>query len=692
MGKFGGAVLVFFLTGTVFGQNNNLTEDLQWNLYDSDKDRSEFSQSNAAAFWSSFGFDNSSDLSPYLSYHGWIVGDPHPDNFALHFDGEKWSPGLSDFDDGGEGPFALDLIRYLGVINGQSQVMKENLIQSYVAGLCGSKPQTPAKVLSLLARSLPTSHNVDLAKKAFIEKKKSFFPMGRRMKQELKKFLPEGTWRQAVVVRRDRGGSAGLNRFWILLEEPTGRLRHFEFKKMSVPVTDLYQEQKPHLTRVKALQRIYWPRSLLGSQTVVSIFEQDYLLRERIANPLKKSKFIENPHAQFQLDQFWLQHLGWKHGQQPAGRDFCQKIKAYSQEFSSVILKHVEQIQNNETRQYERVKIENKSYRLFGDVRFRLQNRNRQDFDPRIQQKIRARFGSEFFINENVKSRFSVSTGRSPTSANANLGDSFSYKSFGIHEASIQYQHKPQLAFVAGKMDLPFVVVGDSEIVWDNTLTPEGVALRIKRGSGLWRPFLNLGYFMVEENFRKKKGIDQPDHTLFALQIGLQAFWRSWEVTLAGGPIRYSQMRGTLFEDIGEDSQSGNSSNGQDAYLYDFHMNEIFFELVHKGVLGLSVFAHAVENSASEENQAYRAGFSSGYGSLKWIYAYREVEKDSVLGYFTESNFAFGGTDQKGHEVSLVWKIANKFRVKLTQHWSQLGVDEKRDSMKRTHLDFKVKF
>ncbi len=692
MGKLGGTILVFFLTGTVFGQSNNLTADLRWNLYDSDENRSQFSQSNAVAFWSSFGSVEEDELYTYLQYQGWIAGDPHPDNFALQFDGHNWWPVLTDFDDGGEGPFVLDLIRYLTVSEGQSPAMQRVLIDKYKLGLCGQEPILPYEIASRIPQVLPTSDDVDSEGKSFIEKKKFFFPMSQRLQKELEKFLPPGKRLQAIVAQRKRGGSAGLNRFWILIEEASGRLRHFEFKQMGPPATDLFLEQKPSPSRIQALQEIYWPQVLRGSQKVVTILDRDYLLRERLVNPLKIKKSDRRPHTQFVLDQFWMQYLGFKHGQQSAGAKLCQLIQAQPEDFSRIIFAQSERTQNKESYEFKKGKVENKSYRLFGDVRFRLQNRNRQDFDPRIQQKVRARFGSEFIINENVKSRFSVSTGQSPTSANANLGDSFSYKSFGIHEASIQYQPQSPISFIAGKMDLPFVVVGDSEIVWDNTLTPEGVALRFKRDSGLWRPFLNLGYFMVEENFRKTKGTDQPDNTLFAIQIGLQAFWRSWDITLAGGPIRYSQMKGTLFEDMGEDSQSGNSSNGQDAYLYDFHMSEIFFELARRGLLEFSVFGHAVENSASEENRAYRAGFSGGYESLKWIYAYREVEKDSVLGYFTESNFAFGGTDQKGHELSLVWKIAKKFRVKLTQHWSQLGVDVQRDSMKRTHLDFKVKF
>ena len=90
-----------------------------FNQVDNSSSLSQLVRSNAPAFWSHM--KNGADLAPmkrFLRFEGTIAGDPHLGNFApvplTTIDGRRAMKFVNvDFDDAGQGPFALDYIRYL---------------------------------------------------------------------------------------------------------------------------------------------------------------------------------------------------------------------------------------------------------------------------------------------------------------------------------------------------------------------------------------------------------------------------------------------------------------------------------------------------------------------------------------------------------------------------------------------------
>ena len=74
-------------------------------------------------------------------------------------------------------------------------------------------------------------------------------------------------------------------------------------------------------------------------------------------------------------------------------------------------------------------------------------------------------------------------------------------------------------------------------------------------------------------------------------------------------------------------------------------------------------------------------------------YIYQNIEADAVLGLITDSDFAGGGTDSKGHMFEGTWAINKKWKIGFTffdnQRSLDVGVEE---DYKRIMLDTAYKF
>jgi hypothetical protein len=85
----------------------------------------------------------------------------------------------------------------------------------------------------------------------------------------------------------------------------------------------------------------------------------------------------------------------------------------------------------------------------------------------------------------------------------------------------------------------------------------------------------------------------------------------------------------------------------------------------------LSIYANYVNNQdADDYNSGWLAGISLGKASGKGTwgvgYQYRDLEADAVLGLLSDSDFAGGGTDGKGHILSGAYGINKQWSLGLT--------------------------
>ncbi|UCD16787.1 MAG: putative porin [Candidatus Zixiibacteriota bacterium] len=288
----------------------------------------------------------------------------------------------------------------------------------------------------------------------------------------------------------------------------------------------------------------------------------------------------------------------------------------------------------------------------------------------RNRHVIKARLSLQSEITPSTTVLLRLATGQPNPSSNAQtLDEGFSTKPLYIDLAYFEMKPDriPNLSVTGGKIRNPFYCVGKSELIWDHDVNPEGMAasytaeyqrLLIRLvASGLW----------IEERARG------DDSYLAALQGMLE--YRPDEkgtyVSAGASFFKYVNSRG--YEPFFDETKDfGNSLDDNGHYLRGFELVELFgevkYELLNQPV---TVFGHFVTNTAAAiANDGWLAGVRMGKvdapGSRQVRYMYRRLEKDAVIGIFTDWAFRHGGTDAKGHELGLDFQFAPKTTVALT--------------------------
>ena len=293
---------------------------------------------------------------------------------------------------------------------------------------------------------------------------------------------------------------------------------------------------------------------------------------------------------------------------------------------------------------------------------------------------------------------FRLASGSSdPVSTNQTLDGGFSSKNIWLDQAYFNWHPSSLLNVLGGKVKNPFFTPGKTELLWDGDLNPEGMALMIHHRTDSFGFFLNAGGFWITE----RKADD--DSMLYGAQLGLELMPSdSFKVTLGGSVFSYTEVKDYApFYDAGDSfGNSVTTDSEMDAIYYatDFTEMEGFLELGMKlGNLPLSIFGDYVVNTdADEYDTGYLAGISLGKCKEPWSWAlgynYREVEADAVLGAFTDSDFAGGGTDAKGHEASFSLQVAKNAKCEVSYFMNELGLESSSTDYNRLMVDVNFKF
>jgi hypothetical protein len=262
--------------------------------------------------------------------------------------------------------------------------------------------------------------------------------------------------------------------------------------------------------------------------------------------------------------------------------------------------------------------------------------------------------------------------GDDPVSANQSLDGGFTRKPIGVDRAFFAWQATEQLSITGGKMPNPFYRPGSHHLIYDADLNPEGLALRFTRGN--W--FANYAGLWVEEH------PESDDSLLLGGQFGYRrTLDNGMRFTAGAGYYDYLNTQGRI--PFYDGTPSGNSVDGTDNYLYDFNEAQLFAELTLKpGVRPVTVFVDYVTNTeASVADRGFALGASLGEvsrpGTWRLGYAYQDLEADAVIATFTDSDFAGGGTDGKGHVVEFNYGLRDRlvfgFRYFLNERGASAG-------------------
>lgn len=324
-----------------------------------------------------------------------------------------------------------------------------------------------------------------------------------------------------------------------------------------------------------------------------------------------------------------------------------------------------------------------------GDIRLRHESIDEEGEEGRDRQRFRTRFGVSAEVSPDVKVVLQLASGGdNPVSTNQTFDGGFSTKDFGVDLAYVDWKANDSLNIFAGKMKNPLFRAGKAPLVWDGDLNPEGVAAAFAKGAF----FANAGLFSVEERS------SDDDSMLYAVQVGGKfALGNSAKLTAGIGYFAYTDTIG--FEPFYNGRAKGNTVDIDGNLVNEYKDTEVFAQFdTTVGELPLSVYAQWVKNSEVDVEDTARA-FGAKIGSAKakgqWeaSWTYMDIEADSVIGTFNDSDFGGGGTDSSGHLIKAKYGLSKKLSLGGTYFINDVdrfqGTEHDYD---RLQLDVEFKF
>lgn len=331
------------------------------------------------------------------------------------------------------------------------------------------------------------------------------------------------------------------------------------------------------------------------------------------------------------------------------------------------------------------------------DLRYRHDALERDDADVgeegvNHRQRIRVRFGASGELRDDLSLRLRIASGDDdPVSTNQTLTDAFSKKSLTLDLAYFDYRPVKGLSLTAGKQPNPFFRPGDSQVVWDGDLTPEGLTLSFAHQVSRVKWFATGSSFWVLD---RRDG--EPDAFLLGGQAGAGLrLGEDFLLVASGAFYDYTGLKGRL--PAYDDDPFGNTVDAGGLLANDYNLVDGGLELRGKAwKLPFSLFGNVAMNLAAEDGRvAWLAGFSLGDpGKPKgWRarYTWRKVGRDAVFGTFSDSDFGGGGTGTWGHLVEGSFTLNDNLSFGLTLFLSR--IDDGDDTRyHRIQLDMIVKY
>lgn len=308
-----------------------------------------------------------------------------------------------------------------------------------------------------------------------------------------------------------------------------------------------------------------------------------------------------------------------------------------------------------------------------GDVRFRQENvhndgvSNNKDQD---RQRIRARLGAYTEINPQVDTGIRIATGNNddPRSTNQSLDNYFDKKQIWLDQGYVDYHPDAikNLHIVGGKMPQQWVSMGD--VIWDSDISPEGLSLSYKYPlSGSTELFGSAGHYTLKDNVDGDGVQFKHDLRLYAGQLGARfGITDNLKLTLGGSVYGYDNddditpVAGVI---PGQLAINGNSPNEQ------FKLYEGFGQLDIGGLaVPLSLYGQYVNNkdASNDQDTAWLAGLKTKIYGFAVDYNYRDVQRNSVVGAFTDSDFANGFTGSRGSKLKVSYELDKNFTLGAT--------------------------
>lgn len=341
---------------------------------------------------------------------------------------------------------------------------------------------------------------------------------------------------------------------------------------------------------------------------------------------------------------------------------------------------------------------------LKGDVRFRqetvkIQGESNNGGRDKDRQRIRARLGAYTEVNSQVDTGIRIATGSSDDarSTNQDQDNYFDKKSIWLDLGYIDY-HPDQiknLHVIGGKMLQPWVNMGD--VIWDSDINPEGLALTYKYPLGSSAElFGSLGNYNLKDNVDGDGVQFRHDLRLTSGQLGTRfSVTDNLKMTLGGSVYAYQNdkdSRCTTTTTPCALAVNGNSADNE------FRLYEGFAQADIGGLaVPLAFYGQYVKNNdaVTDQDTAWLIGAKSKVFGFNLDYNYRDIQRNAVVGAFTDSDFANGTTGSRGHKMKVSYDIDKNFALGATYFLTKADYASRtqRDANTNTlQLDAEAKF
>ena len=352
-----------------------------------------------------------------------------------------------------------------------------------------------------------------------------------------------------------------------------------------------------------------------------------------------------------------------------------------------------------------------------GDVRYRyegisdetLNTSGVQNTADRYRDRIRARLSVEAKATDNILVGIGLTTteNNDPRSGNQTLSGTFTKKAVELDLAYFDWKFASWGDLIGGKMKQPFYKPAQSTHLWDNDITPEGLAITFNRG--IW--FGTAYNYWISEVSGAENTVT-ADSSVAGAQVGVKLPIGASTLTLAAHyyDLSAGQGRRNIFYNCSATSNGCANGNttigaaGAGVLAFDYEVGELAAEFnTNLGTLPLTLWGQYAENQDPDDlNTAWFAGFRFGTASNARTWelgaTYGIIEKDAVFAQFIDSDFAGGVSDSEGWVLRAGYVPVKNWTLNASYFMNKLNRDRANSAAQtdvdydRLQLDFNVKF
>jgi Putative porin len=368
---------------------------------------------------------------------------------------------------------------------------------------------------------------------------------------------------------------------------------------------------------------------------------------------------------------------------------------------------------------------------IFGDIRYRHEgfyNSELQANNPtRNRERIRARLGLGLDLSPELSGKLRLVTGDAgdPISTNQTLSELFTRKPINLDWAFITVSpwqsfgldkltgsEKPMVSVTAGKFPVPLFAPGNSELVFDGDLSPEGISegitlwdrpggfVRIFKINGLQWSIKELSNNSATQLFNAADAwmfggqaqlqVAPTDNSKLTLSIGDYGFQRLDVIAREKNQNLLLQITNSvkLFDGtvVGGRPVSPTSCSSPFTAAGCIKGFDGGFNILNAGLqldvptpwknFPLNFFADFAHNTqaATNDNSGYWLGFRIGQvknkGDLRFTYNWAYTQTDAVPSVFSYSDFGKnGGTNVMGNIISLDYVLLPHLTLTAKNHF-----------------------